>query len=119
MPLIIIYNLNKILSPTKPEIMNTEKETKEESLWRMAKKRAKFKRSLIVYIIMNTFFWLIWYFNGQRIHFPPELDWGNIPWPLWVMLGWGLGLVFKYIDAYHSTQSLEEREYEKLKNKNL
>jgi hypothetical protein len=41
--------------------------------------------------------------------------WGY-PWPIWVMLGWGIGIAFQYFDAYHgSKQELEQQEYEKLK----
>ncbi len=98
--------------------MKTEAELKEESLWRIAKKRAKFKRSLLVYVIMNAFFWVIWYFSGERIHFSSDKEWSHIPWPLWAMIGWGIGLIFQYIGAYHSPDTLEQREYEKLKNNN-
>lgn len=42
-----------------------------------------------------------------------------IPWPAWVMLGWGFGLVLKFIDAYVlNTKESIEREYELLKSKN-
>ena len=42
----------------------------------------------------------------------------GIPWPIWVMLGWGLLLGFQYFRAYHSDGTdLAEREYERLKER--
>jgi hypothetical protein len=92
-------------------------ENKDERLWQMAKKRASFKRHAFTYIAVNAFFWLLWLFaSGDK-----EVDYNGsgIPWPVWPMLGWGLGLVLNYFDAYQKTgNSLEEKEYEKLKKKN-
>lgn len=88
-------------------------EQKDEQLWRMAKKRANFQRSLVSYVIINAFLWLIWWFTSG-------VEGGNHtrPWPIWVMLGWGIGLLFQYLDAYGGSKlDLEQKEYEKLKNK--
>jgi hypothetical protein len=85
---------------------------RDEELWRMAKKRASFQRSLVAYFVVNAFLWIIWWFTTHNRSFS-----GHTPWPLWVMLGWGLGLVFHYLSAYGgSTKSLAEKEYERLKN---
>jgi hypothetical protein len=87
-------------------------EEKDPELWRLARKRAKFKRHLVTYCIINIFFWVIWILN---MHDPDE---GRFPWPIWPMLGWGLGLAFQYFDAYHTEMgSSAEKEYEKLKKK--
>lgn len=41
-----------------------------------------------------------------------------MPWPVWSMLGWGIGLLFQYLNAYGGAkQDLVEKEYKKLKNK--
>ena len=90
-------------------------ENKDERLWQMAKKRAGFKRHLYTYIIMNSFFWILWLVTSGRQH---QHDHIGLPWPVWPMLGWGIGLAFNYFDAYHKAgNSLEEREYDRLKNK--
>jgi hypothetical protein len=40
----------------------------------------------------------------------------NWPWPIWPMLGWGLGLAFQYFNAYGADkETLADREFEKLK----
>ncbi|WP_317896551.1 2TM domain-containing protein [Aurantibacillus circumpalustris] len=86
--------------------METEK---DRDLWKIAKKRVGFKRHLTTYIIINTMLWLFWLFNEDKSDFP---------WPLWPMLGWGVGLAFNYREAYISPNNNSiEKEYEKLKKK--
>jgi 2TM domain len=87
-------------------------EQRDEKLWQMAKKRANFQRSLASYFIINAFLWAIWWFTvGRRgEHY-------GMPWPAWVMIGWGIGLLFQYMNAYGgSRKDLIDKEYEKLKN---
>ena len=87
-------------------------EQKDERLWRLAKKRAAFQHSLASYFIVNVFLWAIWYFTAGR----RGINTG-VPWPVWVMLGWGIGLLFQYLNAYGGDKKdLVEKEYEKLKN---
>lgn len=80
---------------------------KDEQLWEIAKKRAGFKTSLASYFFVNSFLVAIWFFSsGHNAYF----------WPIWPMLGWGLGLAFQYYGAYHGTRVFSaEQEYEKLK----
>jgi hypothetical protein len=86
---------------------------KDPQLWELAQKRASFKSHLTTYFVMNAFFWVIWYLNGRNYGS------GGWPWPVWPMLGWGIGLVFHYIGTYITPkENLAEKEYEKLKNKN-
>jgi hypothetical protein len=90
--------------------METEKDM---ALWRIAKKRVEFKRHLATYIIINGMFWLLWYFTESQ-----END-REFPWPVWPMLGWGVGLAFSYMKAYvYTRHNSIEKEYEKLKDRN-
>ncbi len=90
-------------------------ESRDPHLWQLAKKRASFKRHLATYIIVNLFFWLLWYFTNSKYDHSSHF----LPWPVWCMLGWGVGLLFHFIGAYISTgHNSVEREYEKLKNQN-
>ena len=88
--------------------MTTEQQ-KDEQLWQIAQARASFRKSLFSYVILNAFFTGIWFFtSGPGSHF----------WPIWGMLGWGIGLAFQYYAAYNSQgDSSVQQEYEKLKNK--
>jgi hypothetical protein len=90
-------------------------EGRDPILWQLAQKRAAFKKHLATYIIVNIFFWVLWYLTkGSRDY---SSEYGLVPWPAWPMFGWGIGLLFHFISAYVSTgQSAVEREYEKLKN---
>ena len=90
-------------------------EGKDPVLWELAQRRSSFKSHLRTYLIINAFLWLLWFFTGQR-----SWNQGHAPWPIWPTLGWGIGLLFHYFNAYHSSKGNDvEREYEKLKsNKN-
>lgn len=89
-------------------------EERDRMLWKTAKRRVGFRSHLFTYIIVNGFLWGLWFFSGMKEHGRP-----GVPWPVWPMLGWGIGLLFDYIGAYHSTgPDAVEREYEKMKNKN-
>lgn len=81
-------------------------EVQQDPLWRQAQKRVGFKRNLFAYVIFNSFLWCVWYFT----------DSGGYMWPVWPMLGWGIGLAFNYADAYHfNKDEMLQREYDKLK----
>lgn len=89
--------------------METEK---ERELWKLAKKRVGFKRHLATYIVINAFFWAIWYVTDRKD------DYAGVPWPIFPMLGWGIGIMFSFLGAYVFVKhDSVEREYEKLKNK--
>ncbi len=80
---------------------------RNDMLWQMAKKRAGFKWSLASYFFVNCMLVAIWFISsGPYSYF----------WPVWPMLGWGLGLAFQYFSAYHGDKIFTaEKEYEKLK----
>lgn len=85
----------------------------DERLWRIARKRASFKKNLFSYIVVNAFLWGIWWFTTGR-HGGSQ----RYPWPIWVMLGWGMALGFQYFEAYNgSKQDLASEEYKKLKSR--
>ena len=86
---------------------------RDAKLWQTAKARAAFKRNLFAYIVMNLFFWLVWWFSAGADFFE---DRRGIPWPVWVTLGWGLGMAFHYFRAYQGSRTdIAEEEYEKLR----
>jgi hypothetical protein len=88
---------------------------KDEELWRIAKKRASFKKQLLSYIIVNGFLWALWYITAGRNSTSDDIF---TAWPIWSTLGWGIGLTFSYFGAYHNLSSSDavRREYDKLKN---
>ena len=79
----------------------------DKQLHELARKRVEFRTHLVVYVVINTMLWGVWYFTGSQY-----------PWPVWPTLGWGVGLVFHYIFDYRSSRMFsEEEEYQKLKKK--
>lgn len=94
--------------------MENTNQIKDEKLWKIARRRAEFKKHLLVYLVVNFFLWGIWFINSITIgHF-------TYIWPIWVTLGWGIGVTFNYIGAYTGFKdSMTEREYEKLVNKQI
>ena len=80
----------------------------EKELWRLAKKRADFKKSLYSYFAVIPFLWAIWWFTIGRY-----AGFGAHTWPIYATLGWGLGLVISYYEAYKAP-GLKEKEYHKL-----
>lgn len=93
-----------------------ENEMKNPELWRIARNRASFKSHALIYFIVNFLLWTMWYIK-LRNNVTPYFERNVIPWPVWPMIGWGIGLVFHYYSAYKRKNSLAEKEYEKLKNK--
>jgi hypothetical protein len=92
-------------------------EDRDQQLWRIAKKRAGFKKHLASYIIVNVFLWALWLFTENHRDME-DRDYGNIPWPIWTTLGWGIGLAFSYYKAYHDDRDSDTmKEYQKLKDR--
>lgn len=86
--------------------METER---EKELWKLARKRVRFKRHLSIYLVMNAILWLLWYFTDRNN------ESAGIPWPLLVSLGWGIGLVFSFLSAYvFSGKDSIQKEYDRL-----
>lgn len=88
---------------------------KDPQMWELAKRRASFKYHLVAYIVFNAFFWIIWTFAKDQ-----HREHNGLPWPVWPMMGWGIGLIFHYLGAFvFSKEDAAEKEYEKLmQNKN-
>lgn len=81
-------------------------EQQNNRLWRIAKQRAAFKQTLASYVIINGLLVAIWYFTiGPYGYF----------WPIWSILGWGIGVAIQYMQAYHGSSLFSaEEEYKRL-----
>ena len=78
-------------------------------LWQKAKARAKFQAHLVTYVVVNCGLWILWALTDHRHE-------GEIPWPLWVTIFWGIGLVMRGVAAYggFNYEQRTQREYERL-----
>jgi hypothetical protein len=89
--------------------MKTQLQQTDHDLWQLAKKRVKFKKHLITYIIVNAFLWLVWFWGESTAN-------SLVPWPLFPTLGWGIGLAFEYVGVYWFRDKFSlQREYDRLK----
>lgn len=85
---------------------------KEKELWKLARKRAGFKRYLAVYVILMTAFWVFWYFTDHQD------ENSGLPWPIFPTMAFSIGVMYSFLNAYvFSNYNSVEREYERLKNK--
>jgi hypothetical protein len=92
-------------------------ENRDEHLWRIAKKRAGFKKHLATYIIINGFLWAVWFFTRGDADMA-DLNENEYPWPIWSTLGWGIGLAFNYYSAFMDNRESDTmKEYQKLKER--
>ena len=83
-------------------------ERKDDMLWQIARRRAAFKFTLLAYVLLNLLLIGVLYFTKGP---------GSNFWPMWPLMGWGVGLAFQYYGAYRSESFFSaEKEYEKLKN---
>jgi hypothetical protein len=76
----------------------------EKEIYEEAKKRVEAKKGFYthfaVYIVINTMMVLIWAFASG----------GGYPWFLWVLGGWGIGIVFHFLGVFvFSKQTARDR----------
>ena len=62
------------------------------------KKRRDFRGHLLVYVLVNTFIVVIWLLTGPSGFF----------WPVFLIVGWGIGLVMNAWDVYWRPRITEQ-----------
>ncbi|HEX6516363.1 MAG TPA: 2TM domain-containing protein [Nocardioidaceae bacterium] len=70
---------------------------RERALKRL-KKRRDFKAHLLVYLLVNAFLVVIWYVTTP----------GGFFWPVFPLVGWGIGVVMNAWDVYYAQDFDEE-----------
>lgn len=92
---------------------STHVEEEEKQIYSRARKRISFKIHLTIYILVVTFFWLLWYFlfkGGEDITF--------FKFTLAVTLLWFVFIISHYLIVYKLNVSLLEKEVKRLKKRN-
>jgi len=83
----------------------------DEEIMSMAKKRVEAKKGFFVhlsmYVIINLFLFLLWFFFAGGPH--------GYPWFLWVLFGWGIGVAANAVAVFMTPQgsSWEQKEIQK------
>jgi hypothetical protein len=87
-----------------PEPTRSEDELRRRALERLKAKR-EFSAHLLAYVLVNAFLVVIWAVTDSGFF-----------WPVFPILGWGIGLAFHAWDVYGSEPSEEKirREMDKL-----
>ena len=83
-------------------------EPTDDEIHRMAKARVGFRQHAATYVIVNLFLAGIWWATEGR-------DGRGYYWPVWVHLGWGLGLAFNWWGVHGGGHDAVAREEEKLR----
>jgi len=84
-------------------------EMSEKELYEAARKRVEEKKGffihLVVYICVNILLVIIWAFPAG----------GGYPWFLWPLGGWGIGILFHFLEVFvfSGKTAWEKREIEK------
>jgi uncharacterized ion transporter superfamily protein YfcC len=74
-----------------------QEELRERAIKRLKKQR-DFRGHLLVYILVNSFIVVIWAVTGSGFF-----------WPIFPMVGWGIGVVMNAWDAYGRDDFGEDR----------
>ncbi len=96
--------------------MERQETQRDPFLWKQAKARVGFKMHFRSYLIVNAGLWLIWGLTTFSLRDGDTNSLG-LPWPLFPMLGWGIGLGMHYFSVYSRSgneRGMAEREYQKL-----
>lgn len=83
-----------------------DSERRAAALERLKAKR-EFKSHIAVYVIVNTMLVVIWALSGQGYF-----------WPIWPILGWGVGLVLHGWKVFYE-KPISEEEIQREMNKGL
>ena len=65
-------------------------------------KKREFRTHVLAYVLVNSVLWLIW-----GVVYAAGGTW--LPWPVFPMAGWGIGLVFHAWDVYRRRPFSEEQ----------
>jgi len=109
--------MTELLTPTENGTSATETSLplREQAVVQLKKKR-DFRAHLLAYVLVNAFFWLIW----AVVLTAADGPW--FPWPLFPLVGWGIGLVFHAWDTYGRKPFSDAeigREVERLRERSL
>ena len=97
-------------NPNIPEITPEE----EAKLAKMAARRTSFKIHLAIFILANTFLWVVWYFL-----FKGSEDTTFLKAILFLLIVWLLAIILHYMIVYKWTKSYKEKELTSLKKMRL
>jgi hypothetical protein len=91
-----------IRTEAEPDAVAREPAAREDALRELAikqlKKQQDFRGHLLVYVLVNTFLVVLWAVTGSGFF-----------WPVFPIVGWGIGVVMNAWDAYGRVDFGEDR----------
>jgi hypothetical protein len=78
-------------------VTDTREQAARERAVQQLKKRRDFRGHLLIYLLVNAFFTVIWILTGAHGFF----------WPIFLMGAWGIGLVVNAWDVYWRRDIIE------------
>lgn len=72
-------------------------DARQAAITRIRKKRALYTH-ILAYVLVNVFLIIIWLVSGDGFF-----------WPVFVLFGWGIGVVFNIWDVYSPQHPTEEQ----------
>jgi hypothetical protein len=70
-----------------PLLPTDDEQALRELAFKRVKDRRDFQGHLVTYLVVNAFLWGVWAWTS---------GFGSYPWPVWVTLGWGVGLALNW-----------------------
>jgi hypothetical protein len=91
--------------PVRP-VAGPDEELRDLAIERL-EKRAEFRNHLYAYVLVNGMLSVIWFVTSGE----------GLFWPIFPMLGWGIGLLFHALDTYRRpyTEDRIQREITRLR----
>lgn len=83
------------------EVVAGTPDARREQAVRSVKKRRDFRTHVVAYLVINAVVWGIWAVVGAT-----SGSW--FPWPVFVTLGWGIGIAMNAWDVYFRRPISEE-----------
>lgn len=89
----------------------------DEEIREMAKARVGFRIHALAYVLVNLLLVVIWWTNADGGAPTFRDDSSAYFWPVWSILGWGVGLAMHGFSAYGGGRDAVAREEAKLREK--
>ncbi len=86
-----------------PVLPTNDDQALRDLAFKRVKDRRDFQGHVVAYVVVNLVLWGVWAMTSGL---------GSYPWPVWVTLGWGIGVVMNWWAVTRRPISREEVQQE-------
>lgn len=72
---------------TMPMLPTDDDQALRDLAFKRVKEKRDFQGHVVAYVVVNLFLWGVWAMTSGI---------GSYPWPVWVTLGWGIGVAMNW-----------------------